>query len=88
MILNNCDGPDITYPFLLQQQHYEPLGEVRMSVRPSLLAYLPFTQIIFRQPIPQIFWLMPPMIFFFFKNLVYEGVQHFLDTKYKIIFLL
>ena len=22
-----------------------------------------------------------------FKNLVYEGVQHFLDTKYKIIFL-
>ena len=23
-----------------------------------------------------------------FKNLVYEGVQHFLDTKYKIIFLL
>ena len=22
------------------------------------------------------------------KNLVYEGVQHFLDTKYKIIFLL
>ena len=23
-----------------------------------------------------------------FKNFVYEGVQHFLDTKYKIIFLL
>ena len=39
--------------FFAATQHYEPLGEVRMSVRPSLLAYLPFSQKIFRQPIPQ-----------------------------------
>ena len=60
----------------------------------SLLAFLPFTQKIFKQPIPQNLWSYA--IFFCgcpyekknFKNLVYEGVQHFLDTRYKISFLL
>ena len=33
----------------------------------------------------QYFFTDAPMNFFFL-NLVYEGVQHFLDTKYKIIF--
>ena len=52
------------------------------------LAFLPFTQKIFRQPIPQN--LLPYAILFCapMKKNVYEGVQHFLDTKYKIIFLL
>ena len=67
---------------------------VCMSVCMSLLAFLPFTQKIFKQPIPQNLWSYA--IFFCgcpyekknFKNFVYEGVQHFLDTKYKIIFLL
>ena len=67
---------------------------VCMSVCMSLLAFLPLTQKIFKHPIPQNLWSYAT---FFsggpyekkkIKNFVYEGVQHFLDTKYKIIFLL
>ena len=60
----------------------------------SLLAFLPFTQKIFRQPIPQNLWSYAifscgcPYEKKNVKSFVYEGVQHFLDTKYKIIFLL
>ena len=62
---------------------------VCMYVCISLLAFLPFTQKIFRQQIPQnlgsyaiCFWGCPYEEKKF-KNYVYEGVQHVLDTKTK-----
>ena len=64
---------------------------VCMYVSFSFFAIYSFTQKIFKQPIPQnlrsyaIFFCGCPYEKRNFKNLVYEGVQHFLSTKYKII---
>ena len=85
--------------FLLQHAALRTTLEVCLSaclhvclhVCVSTLDFLPFTQI-FGQPIPQNLW--PYAIFFAdaplkkMKNLVCEGVHHFLDTKYKIFCLL
>ena len=58
------------------------------------MGFLPFTQKIFLQPIPEISWLFPTFgcgypyeIFFFSKIFVYTLWQHFWYTQYKIIFL-
>ena len=64
----------------------------RKGIFGSNAAFLPFTQNIFRQPIPENLWLHPtffadaPMKFFF--NLALLPLQHFWDTQYKIFFSL
>ena len=88
------------FQFFAATQHLEPLGEecmyvcmsVCMSVSISFFCHLlkksssnPYLKICDHM---QYFFADAPMKKKNFKNFVYEGVQHFLDTKYKIIFLL
>ena len=64
-----------------------------MDSTPPPYGFLPFTQNIFLQPIPEISWLFPtfgcgyPYEIFFSKILVNTLWQHFWDTQYKNIFL-
>ena len=59
---------------------------------PPPYGFLPFTQKIFRQPIPEISWLpyfwlrIPLWIFSLSKNLVYSLFHHFWDTLYIFCF--